>query len=274
MDPDIEITQDDQTQQQQDNEQAAQDERKQIEAAFNGQPTETPASEEVAEPVMPEPEAPPQPKYRQITEDEWTALQSRAAEVDTLKATLEKSTGTAFGKIGGIERKLSELGSSGVKLSKDKIDRLRDDLPEIADLFDELQVKAAPAAAPDLTEVIEKAREEARRAAREEALAEQHEDWREVTAGREFAEFVRKQGDAKVAEITKASNEWNHRVIGRAIADFKASKAKAQAAEASKNQQRDRFKQAVTPRGTASPVMASKTEAEEIEAAFNRTLGR
>lgn len=271
MNPELESPTEDQTQ---DDEQAAQAEREQIEAAFSGKPTETPAATDTAEPETPEPEAQPEPKFRQITEDEWTALQSRAAEVEALKATLEKSTGTAFGKIGGIERQLKELSSAGVRLSKEKIDRLRGDLPEIAELFDELQVKAAPAAAPDLTEVVAQAREEARRAAREEALAEVHEDWREVTAGPEFAEFVRKQGQAKVDEITKASAEWNHRVIGKALSEFKATKAKAAQAEASKQIQRDRFSQAVAPRGTASPVVASKSEAEEIEAAFNRERGR
>ena len=252
----------------QDNPQAEQDllEREQIEAAFSGQTTETPSDEE----AEPDP-AEQAPKIRQITEDEWTELQSRAAEVLALKATLEKTSGTAFGKIGGIERRLNEIASAkGGKLSKDKIDRLRSDLPEIAELFDEISVLSAPAPAPDTTEIFEKAREEARRAAREEALADQHEDWREVTAAPEFAAFVQGKGPDKVAEITKASQTWNHRVIARALTEFKEEQAKALKARAAQDTRRDRIRDAVTPRGSGAPPVAGQSEAEQIMSGFNR----
>jgi hypothetical protein len=53
----------------------------------------------------------PAPKYAQITEDQLNDLMAKAARVDEINATMEKQFGTAFGKMGGMERVLKEMQS-------------------------------------------------------------------------------------------------------------------------------------------------------------------
>jgi hypothetical protein len=99
------------------------------------EPTETPA---VVEPVAAEP-APPEPKYVQITEDEWNATKSRAAKVDEISATFDKKLDTAFGKMGGMERLIKELQGGtpkgeAVQLDEADFAELAEEFPEVARL--------------------------------------------------------------------------------------------------------------------------------------------
>lgn len=235
-------------------------------AGFDGTPTETPAEPQATQ----EEQATetPAPKLRTLTEDEYTQLMARAAEVDAIKETHAKSFGTAFGKIGGIERTLNEIRSSGIKMpSKDKLDKIRNDLPEIAELFDEIAVIAAPPsqAAPDVTAIVEQARIQARNELRSELLADQHSDWRDVTNSEEFVAFAKAKGDAFMGSLAKASQDWDHRTIGKAITEFKDSRKKAQTTAAIR---RDRIESAVNPRGTSAPVAAAKSREDAFLEGF------
>lgn len=102
-------------------------------------PTETPApAPSPAEPA-PTPAPSPEPKYVQITEDDWNSIRTRAAKVDEIEATWSKKLDTAFGKVGGIERKLAELQTAtpqGEALQLDEADfaDLKDQYPEIGEL--------------------------------------------------------------------------------------------------------------------------------------------
>lgn len=102
-------------------------------------PTETPApAPSPAEPA-PTPAPSPEPKYVQITEEEWNSTRTRAAKVDEIEATWNRKLDTAFGKVGGIERKLAELQTAtpqGEALQLDEADfaDLKDQYPEIGEL--------------------------------------------------------------------------------------------------------------------------------------------
>ena len=263
MDPEVtpDTQADDQQQEQttQDNPEAA------FLAGFDGKPTETPASQEATQEEQTEA---PAPKLKTLTEDEYTQLMARAAEVEAIKEQHQKSFGTAFGKIGGIERTLNELRSSGIKMpSKDKLDRIRNDLPEIAELFDEIAVIAAPPsqAAPDVTSIVEQARIQARNELRSELLTEQHPDWRDVTNSEGFVAFAKAKGDAYMGALAKASQDWDHRTIGKAISEFKSSKSKANTAASIR---RDRIESAVNPRGTSAPINAPKSREDAFLEGF------
>lgn len=99
-------------------------------AGFDDAPTERPAVEERAEEVA---EADLAPKMAQITEEQYKQLLDRAASIDQIKAQQDKGLSTAFGKIGGIERVLSQI-QSGVALdvSEDDFEEMRKDYPELA----------------------------------------------------------------------------------------------------------------------------------------------
>lgn len=106
--------------------------------------TETPSQQEpVKEETQPEPQAEPAapvveetaaPEFVQITKADWEAMQTRAAAIDELKAAQEKLAGTAFGKIGDLQRQIKESGSrSGpVKISEEDFAELMADYPELA----------------------------------------------------------------------------------------------------------------------------------------------
>jgi len=106
---------------------------------FGERPTVTPDKPEPEEKPEPEPEVVEAPKYAQITEEQYQDLVKRASLIDEMKAVQDKSFGTAFGKIGGIERVLNQLQStpSGVEVTADDFEELRAEFPELA----EMQVK-------------------------------------------------------------------------------------------------------------------------------------
>ena len=100
------------------------------------QPTETPAAEASPEPT---PEPTPAPKYVQITEDEWNDTRARAAKVEEIGATWGKRFDQAFGKMGGLERKLAEITAAtpqgeAVAVNADDFAELKDQYPELGEL--------------------------------------------------------------------------------------------------------------------------------------------
>ena len=107
-------------------------------------PTETPAAqqddttqgEKTEQPT--EQTAEPAPEYVQLTKAERD-------ELFALREQAQKQFGTAFGKIGGIERRLQELNSGPqVEISQEDIDALKDDFPPLA-----AALEAAPLAEVD-----------------------------------------------------------------------------------------------------------------------------
>ena len=50
-----------------------------------------------------------QPKYVQITEDDFKSFQSNATSIAEMRAAYQKQFDTAFGKLGGVERTLTQL---------------------------------------------------------------------------------------------------------------------------------------------------------------------
>ena len=234
-------------------------------AGLSDEPTETPAVAQEPEAQQEAEPAPEAPKYRQITEDEWAALETRAAEATALKATLEKVSGTAFGKIGGIERTLQQLQSGGVgEVSIDDFNKLREEFPDLAEMLVEGlngALKKAPrgqAQAVDFSELESKfnatlaERLDAQELAFEtRLLSTRHSDWQEVIAAPEFEAWR----TAKPIEYQQKLAGRDSEFIANALTEFKDSRKAA-----SESIRRSRIAAAETPRGTGGNVAAESED--------------
>lgn len=254
-------------------------------AGFDGTdlPTETPAQTENTDtPAQPEESA---PKLKQITEDEFAQLQAAASQVESLKATVEKQFGTAFGKMGGIERVLSQIQSATPagqvpQASEADFAELNADYgdvtaPMIAGLNRVLSKMRGTAANDDaLNERIEKARQEAieeaqrqREADCVEAVSEEHEDWQQVLADPKWKEYLQTLPEERQQRV---KSSWNPVVISRAISGFKEYTKPAPKADPKPEQKSSRqavLEASVNPRGT--PVSKGSSAIDEFMAGFN-----
>lgn len=261
-------------------------------AGFSDQaaPTETPAEPEPETtpeaPPAAEPEPEPEPELATLTKAQLDDLLQKANRIDEINGKLEKQFGTAFGKIGGIERVLQQLQSSGVAGGKVEItDEIVADLtaefPEMGALvkrsLEKLVEKlpthggAAPAIDPsEFAKVEERAVTRARQMITEETLDDTHAGWREVIGlpnaeGKipetEFRKWLANQPEDYRNRVNKS---FSAVTIGKAIDDFQETTKKAAAqAEA----RRARTAAGVTPRGTGGHQPAPSDD-DEFNAGF------
>lgn len=201
-------------------------------------------------PVVP---AADEPKMAQIPEDEYRKLLDSVAKIEGIEGALEKQFGTAFGKIGGIERVLDQLKSSApaggkIELSKEVVAELAAEFPEMAELqyktlqklVDVLNTRPpapeAPAAAQPSPVVVDEAAIEkrVRRTIAEETLDAFDEKWRETIGlpdskgaipDTEFRKWLKTQPKEYA---TKVESTYSAAVLTDALTKFNAAKAKAQ----------------------------------------------
>lgn len=269
------------------------DEDADFDSGFADAPTaETPPAEEpppvVADPVV---EAAPEVKYRQVTEAEWGDLESRRAEQ-------AKKLDQAFGKMGGLERTLSEIqkatpAGTAVELTDDTVAELAEAFPELGGLVltslkkmaSKMKGTGSPAAATLDPQQIEAAVTTRLIALQTEALEDDHADWREVTGAPDSNNAYRQWLAAQPADYQQKLVSTNSAaVISKSITKFKdqaaaaATAASATATAAAKaasdkaaktaaaNTRTQRLEAAATPRGTEGHS-ATETE-DEFEAGF------
>ena len=235
------------------------------------EPTATPAEE-----------VKPEVKYAQITEDDLAALRAKVATIDDLKATLEKSNGTAFGKIGGIERVLKELQAGGQsigELSPDDFAELKESFPELADMTAKglnralAKLKGNPAPAIDQTKVDElvqqgvaktlEQRQAQEQVEADKALTAEHADWREVKEKPEFKTWLQTQPQRVQKTYAKT---WDADFLADVFTAFKA--VKPAAPKPADNTRKDRLAAAVNPRGTGGHAPAPSDD-DDFNAGFN-----
>ena len=230
-------------------------------------PTETPAAqqddttqgEKTEQPT--EQTAEPAPEYVQLTK----------AERDELIATRqqwEKQFGTAFGKIGGIERTIKSLTDGAqVEINQEDIDALKDDFPPLAAALEKVRnLRALPGAAVD-PEQIEALVEQrvAPRLQRMELrlLAKDHPDWKQIDADPAFAQWVAAQPDEFKQTLAQASQSYDSEVVSDAMTKFKQSRKAAPAPAPTTDPasaRRSRMSAAVTPRGVGGPAAPNPTD--------------
>jgi hypothetical protein len=219
-------------------------------------PTETPGMEQVQ--AAEEPDAPRQPTMEE-------RLASAEALIESLKTSQEKGLGTAFGKIGGIER---NLGKAGVPIDQTDIDALRGDgfesharaLEKIRDL--QIVRTGATLGDDDKAEL----RVSIKRELQIEAVDDAHPDWRDQVLTPEFQAWKAKQS---TADQQRLDNDWNANFITKKLTEFKASRQKpapTPTADANPSTRKGRLAAAVTPRGTGSTPSANTDD--EFDAGF------
>jgi hypothetical protein len=194
-----------------------------------------------------------EPKMMQVPEDEYRKLLDGVARIEGIEASLEKQFGTAFGKIGGIERVIDQLKSSApaggkIELSEEVVADLAAEFPEMAKLqFKTLQklvdtintstITPAPqdAAQPSAPVIDEEAIERrVRRAITEETLNEFDEKWKEtiglpddkgVIPDTPFRQWLVKQPKEYQ---TRVRSTYSATVLTDALTKFRAAQTKAQ----------------------------------------------
>jgi len=228
-------------------------------------------------------QAPAQVEYVQLTKSEYEELRTRTALIEDLKATQEKSFGTAFGKIGGIERTIQQLQSGPqVDINQDDIDTLREDFPPLAAALEKVRsLRALPGGggiAPEQLEemvqqriapALESIDTRVNQAVQIHRLADQHADWREVDASPEFAAWVQQQPEDYRAKLVAASAAYDSTFIGGAMTKFKQTRKATPDNTPGNNPasaRRSRIEAAVTPRGSGTPAASDPND--EFNAGF------
>ena len=233
-------------------------------------PTETPAAQQddgkPAATTQEEP-AEPAPEYVQLTK----------AERDELFALREQATkqfGTAFGKIGGIERRLQELNSGPqVEISQEDIDALKDDFPPLAAALEKVRnLRGLPGGSVDpdaVASIVEQRVSAVQQRLELRLLAKDHPDYEQIDADPAFAAWVQTQPDEFKQRLAKASGEYDSSVVSDAMTKFKQSRKAAPATPAPDlaAARRSRIAANVTPRGAGGN--AAPNPADDFLAGFN-----
>lgn len=198
---------------------------------------------------------PVESKRATLSEQQVAHLLSSAKSVEELKAAMESRFGSAFGKMGGLERTIKELqagtaAGEAVELTDADLAELTKEFPDVAvhvstglkRILSRIKgTKSAPAFDPETvkpiaTEVmIQRQRENEL-----EELSENHPNWNEVIGPvgtkTPYREWL---GQQPGAYQTLVGNSWRASTVGRSIERFEAHQAqetrKAEAAEKAKN---------------------------------------
>jgi hypothetical protein len=203
-----------------------------------------------------------QPEFVQLTRQEVEELKARAALVQEIKATQDKSFGTLGGTIRSIRQDLDALRQGKkVEIDQADIDALREDFPPLAAALEkvrDLQVVTAGGLDADaISKMVEdKAAAkvtEYRQGLESRLLRRVHPDWEQYQESPEFSAWVGSQPAEFQQQLAKASEDWNSDFIADAMtAAKKAAQATSRARDDDASTRRSRMSAAVTPRGSGS----------------------
>ena len=227
-------------------------------------PTETPAELQVEVTTVENVE--PEPEYVQLTKGERD-------ELFALREQAQKQFGTAFGKIGGIERRLQELNSGAqVEISQEDIDALRDDFPPLAAALEKVRNLRTLSGGVDPAQMDEMVAERVSKVEQKfemRLLAQAHPDWKQIDNDPAFQSWVAAQNDEFKQGLAQASQSYDSATVGDAMSMFKQSRKSAPAKPAvdDASARRSRMNAAVTPRGVGGP--ASPNLIDDFNAGFS-----
>lgn len=238
-----------------------------------------------------------QPKYRQVTEDEWTKITAKAGEIDQIRADHRKELDKAFGKVGGLERTLATIQAAtptgyAVEVTDDIVADLTKEFPELGGLalkaFKTFAGKlkgtapAAPAAAvidPKEIDAIATAKVVALQT---EALDDARPEWREIVGAQAdknpYRTWLATQPPEYQAKLASTNSAI---VIERSIKKFEEAKATADKAaaaatekaakeaadKAAADKRRGVLAAAVPPRGSGGHAAAAPKD-DDFEEGF------
>lgn len=201
-------------------------------------PSQQAQAEAVAEQVI---------EYAQLTRAEWDEWKARAAKIDEIKATQDKSFGTIGNTIRGLQDQLKAAQSGAqVEILQEDIDALKDDFPPLAAALEKVRnMRAIPVGGFDQAKVEELVGPRLKAAEQKfelRLLARDHPDWQQIDASPEFRGYVQGLPEAERKQLADASDNFDSDVVSRFISRFKATKPATT--------RKSRFDAAVTPRGS------------------------
>lgn len=238
-----------------------------------------------AYPVDPEPEPNPEPTTapEYITKSEYTALQEQFSK---MQSQYQEEVRRLHGKYGELHREVQQR-PSGVKLSADKLKRLRENFPELAehlaeDLSEALEISGQSFGESQARQLLEQQLSQATNPLNQQVqtlkLTIAHPDWRKATETPEWNNFVSALPAADLDQLRQAHLGWDADTIAGFITRFKSASDEAQGkdhadAEAAKAKAAAKSKviqAAVTPAGSKAPMPATNSELDAFLQATQR----
>lgn len=237
----------------------------------------------------------PEPKIVQLTEEKYQELLAQATTVQELKGALEQFKGTAFGKMGGLERTIKEIQTAGttgaaVTIAPEDLAELREIYPEVTEELEKglarimgkvkvgspAVVDAAtlePILRPLIDTAVKIAKAETKQEAATERLTERHPNWVEIVGAKDSETDFRKwlKGTKTPEEQTKILDTWSPKAAGDVIDEFLEHQKKTTTRpKPDAESRRARIEQGIQPRGSAPPVPKTPT----VEDAFNEGFAK
>lgn len=244
-------------------------------AGFEDTPTpqEAPAqtqAEGATEGGAPEVRPEPEPEFVQITKAELEQLKEAAAAVAEIRSAHQTSIDKAFGKIGELQRTLTERGGR-LAIKKESMDALREDFPLLAGIFEQIAESSGAEADPAqvdkiVQERVAAAQVEIERRLERKRLLSMHKDADEVFAAEDWKAYFEGLPADKAGT---ADDWWDADFVAGHLTAFKAQReATEAAAKAAKEatdraaaeaaERKSRMSAAVTPRGGGGVPVAAK----------------
>lgn len=224
-------------------------------------------------------DAAPAIEYAQLTKAEVEELRSRAAQVDDLRATQDKSFGTFGRTIKGLQDTIAQFQAGAqVEISQEDIDSLREDFPPLAAALEKVRnMRAIPGGSADSAQIEELVQQRMAQAISSveqkvelRLLAREHPDYKAIDADPAFAQWVAEQPKQFRQSLVQASEAFDSEVVGAAMSAFKAARKQVPSATSTRT---SRQAAAVTPRGNgATTTTGGDDPASEFNAGVNSVL--
>lgn len=238
-------------------------------AGFKGEELPAaPAAEEPEPEPEPQPEPTPEPEPK-LTADEIAVLRAKAAEVDRLRETTAKLSGS----LGAMRQAIDNLKNGPKQAATPSFKRLSQLFPEMAKAITEDFAEGGPAAAAapsvDVDAMVEEKLatrlQQQQQAVETKLLSVMHPDWKAVVPSDEFSKWK-----ASLDPETQQSldNSWDAEFIGQKLSEFKDWKKQTAASVQSKQR---RLEAAITPKGSPNPP--AQTDEDAFYAGFKSARG-
>ena len=205
-------------------------------AAFNagfdgGEQTTTPDSATVetgADDAGPSDPPAEQPKFAQITEEQFQTLMKAASDVDQIRQDSKNKIDVLSGHVGGLKQKLEQLQQTRNKLTPGQLKRVNAELPELGKLLEEDLGEALTGGSSqfdpeEIDRRVQKGVTEKVLPMEKKLLRLYHRDWEDVVRSDEFKAWQTTMPADKQAEFL-ASIDGEY--IADVITDYKTFKAK------------------------------------------------
>lgn len=223
------------------------------------------------EPEAKENKPEPEPESKQLiagmTEDQLKELLEKAAEVDKLREQQAK----VFGSLGSLKQSIDQLRNqprptaTAVQVTKEKLKRLSETFPEMAEMIAEdlngVLAGGAPASVDpaQFEELVEQKLstklQQTQQQFEARVLSVMHPDWKTVVPSPEFNQWKQSLPEEVREEL---DSSWDAEFIGSKLSEFKDWKSKTAASQQAKQR---RLEAAIAPRGSAQPPAQSDDDA-------------